>query len=107
MTITKINQTRAKPYLLTKDVAKEMGMCSRTAQGRIAEIKEEVKKGRYDEYAVIKDGGFLLVNYLVLIDYMKWRERLKDKNARKSVPPYEPCKVARAIGWYGNATVVE
>lgn len=102
MTITKINQIHASPYLLTKEVAKEMNMCKQSAQSRIAEIKEEVKKGRYDEFAIIKDGGFLLVNYLVLIDYMKWRERLRDKNARKSVPPYDPYKVARAIGWYGE-----
>jgi len=102
MTITKINQIHAKPYLLTKEVANELNMCKQSAQGRIAEIKEEIKRGRYDEYSIIKDGGFLLVNYLVLIDYMKWRERLRDRNARKSVPPYEPYKVARAMGWYGE-----
>lgn len=71
-----------------------------SVDNRIKELVGEIKSGRYNELAVIKDGGFVFVNYLALIDYLSNRQRLRNKNLRKTVPPYEPKKVAQEIGWY-------
>lgn len=70
------------------------------ARLRIKELREEVEKGRYDEFAFIKDGGFLLINFLAFTDYIKHRNRLREKNLRNEVPAYNPKKIAQAIGWY-------
>lgn len=102
MTITEINYIHCSPYVTRANLVKEMQVSIGTVDKRIHEIKEEIIRKRYSEFALIKDGGIMMVNYLVLIDYMHYRERLRDRNLRKTVPPYNPELVAREVGWYGN-----
>ena len=66
---------------------------------RLKEIEDEIKKGRYNDYSVIRDGKIVLINVLVFLDFMKYRGMLLDKNARKSAPPFEPAKLIEMIGW--------
>ena len=44
----------------------------------------------------------MLVNFLAWTDFLKYRQMLKEKNMRKHVPNYDPVKIAKAIGWYGE-----
>lgn len=80
----------------------ELDMSLGSVDKRIKEIKAEIEKGRYSDMAIIKDGGFCMVNYLVFIDYIKNRDRLTERNLRKNVPPYNPAKIAHELGWYEN-----
>ena len=48
------------------------------------EIKNEMKNGRYNQYAICDKK----IHVGVFADYYKYRKRLKDKNARKIVPPF-------------------
>lgn len=102
MEITLIKDIKASPYIRKKDMVEHFGIASSTLNIRINELEQEVKQGRYSAYSIIKDGGVILVNYLVFIDYMKYRSRLKEKNLRKNVPAYEPKAVAKEIGWYAS-----
>lgn len=105
MTITGIEYIHATPYITRANLAQELQISIGTVDKRIREIRQEIANKRYSEFAVIKDGGLMLVNYLVLIDYMHYRERLLDRNLRKNVPQYDPAKIARELGWYGKEDV--
>lgn len=57
------------------------------------EIREQIKKGRYNRYSLL-DYGKVRINYYVYYDYTKYRGMLKDKNLSKHVPPFEPREIA-------------
>ena len=100
MQITNIRYISASPYISRQQVSENFGICLSSVDNRIRELITEIKKGRYSELAVIKDGGFVFVNYLALIDYLANRQKLRNKNLRKYVESYDPTKVAKEIGWY-------
>lgn len=102
MQLTSLERLCGSPYISRGNLKEQFKMSLRAIDTRIQEIKEEIKQGRYGEFAYIKDGGFVLLNYLVWIDYLKYRERLKEKNLRKNVPPFDAKKIAQEIGWYGK-----
>ena len=102
MTVTNIKYLTASPYMTAGEMAKQLGVHKNTIYTRIKEIRKEMLSGRYDEFAILDSGGIIFVNYLVFVDYCKWKTRLDDRNLRKTVPPYNPTKVACAIGWYGR-----
>lgn len=77
-----------------------MGTTERTVRNRMNEIEE--LKERYGEYSTIRDGGIVMINYLVWVDYRHFRKQLRQKNAKKYVPPYDPAKVARELAWYAD-----
>lgn len=67
--------------------------CRSTFYTKVAEIRGQIEKGRYNRYALIDDGK-VRVNYFVYYDYCKYRTMLKDRNAAKYVPPFEPREIA-------------
>ena len=90
---------RGYPYMHKEQLAKELEISTGTVRNRLKEIEDEIKKGRYNDYSVIRDGKIVLINVLVFLDFMKYRGMLLDKNARKSAPPFEPAKLIEMIGW--------
>lgn len=98
--IIEINRTFGRPYMSRIELSKAFNMSKNAIDKRIMELKEEINSGRYNEYAFIKDGGFVFINTLVWIDFIKQHDRLKEKNLRKSVQPFDPRKIAETIGWY-------
>ena len=95
-----INMIHASPYISRAGISDQLNISKPTVDNRIREIKEQIKAGRYNDLAVIKDGGVVLVNYLVFIDYMANRQKLLEKNLARTVPAFRPKKVAESIGWY-------
>lgn len=102
MEITDVQYIHGSPYRTIARLAKEEGISIGTVRNIVNEIRAEIKKGRYDEFAVSDGGGIIRINYLVFNDYWKYRKHLKDKNLRKNVPPYNPAEQARVIGWYAD-----
>lgn len=90
---------RGYPYMPKDKIAQEFSISRATVQGRVKEIEGWIKKGRYNEYAIIRDGNILLINVLVFIDYMAHRQELREKNPRKQVPEYKPDEVVYNLGW--------
>jgi DNA-binding Lrp family transcriptional regulator len=106
MQITNLIETQGTPYMTKEQLSKNLGVSKGTIQNRIAEIEKEVAKGRYGKHSIIRDGGIVLINYLVMIDYLNYRKMLKEKNARKTVPPFNAKEVCEEIGWYKHEEVV-
>lgn len=101
-----VESIRGYPYETKERLADEFHVSKGTIRNRVKEIEEEIKKGRYNDYAIIRDGQILLINTIVFIDYLKYRKMLLDKNARKYVPEFKPELVVRTLGW-SNRIVVE
>ena len=100
MKITTLNEASGSPYMTKEHLAELLSCTKVTINTRMKEIEEEVKNGRYGQHAIIRDGGIVLINYLVWIDYLRWRKQLKEKNLRKLVPKFDAYEVAKEIGWY-------
>lgn len=83
-------------FAKVKLIAKQTGLSERTLWRRVEELKRE--RERYGDKVVIYDDGIVLVNELALTDYLFYRQRLKDTNLRKSVPPYSPRSWAKERG---------
>lgn len=71
-------------YANKATIAQIFHVTRQTVWRRQQEIEQEIGK-RYNRYAVL-DG---LVSIEVYADYEKYHKRLKDKNLRKTVPPFD------------------
>ena len=96
---TFIQSVRGYPYRTKQGISDELGIGKSTVFNRAKEIKEEIKNGRYSDYAIIEDGGIVLINLLVFIDYLKYHKMLKNKNLRKITPPFRPEEMIKMMGW--------
>lgn len=96
MEITSIKYITATPYLTKTQIAKEFDCSNSTISRRLGELDEMVQKGRYSDYTILDGCGVTYVNYLAFVDFLKYRKKFK---AGRRVPPFNPDKVARAIGW--------
>ncbi len=63
---------------------------------KVREIREEIRNGRYADYAILEEGK-IKVCKAVYTDYSTYRARLKEKNLRKHVPPFDAKKIAPYI----------
>ena len=96
---------RGYPYMRKEQLAKEFQIGTGTVRTRLLEIEDEIKTGRYNDYAVIRDGNIILINVLVFIDYMTYRQQLLDRNARNYTPAFHPEKLVQMIGWSNRAVM--
>ena len=62
-------------------------MCRTTFCAIVSEIRQEIQAGRYSQCTLI-DEKPVRVSPLVFIDYMSHRKMLRNKNARKTVKPF-------------------
>ena len=103
MKVTQIYAMTGNMIKTKRQLVEETGWSKRTVETRLAEIEAEQRPGgRYENcnYCVNHDGGLVSVNVLVWVDYLKYRKHLSQKNLRKNLPPYDPCKVAREYGFF-------
>ena len=88
-------------------IAKEFHISKGTVVNRMREIEKEIELGRYGAHTLIQDGNIVLINVLVFLDFLTYRQRLLNKNLRKSVPEYRPDVVMREMGWSNRVGTVD
>lgn len=66
------------------DIANTFSISLPTVHRRVKGIEEEIGK-RYNRYAIADN----LISLAVFADYQKYHKRLRDKNLRKTVPPFD------------------
>ncbi len=98
---------RGYPYMPKHKLAEELGVSVSTVGNRMKGIQNEIDGGRYNEYAIIDDGNIVLINTLVMLDYMKYHKRLNNKNLRKYVPEFRPEELIKIMGWNDRIVVVD
>lgn len=94
--INEIRYIKASPYISKAQIANTFGFSLRTVCNRLAEMDKYVQLGRYSEYTILTGCGYTYVNYLALIDFMRYR---KDLQEGRKVPPFNPRQIAANIGW--------
>lgn len=100
MTIMNIVWQHGQVMMRRDDLAKYLGISAPTVDARCKEMEEEIKRGRYSERVITKLGGIKLINYLAFCDFLHYRDRLQNKNLRKTVPPYDPAAWAKELAIY-------
>lgn len=98
---------RGYPYMKKEGIAQEFHISKGTVVNRMKEIEQEIQKGRYGAHSLIQDGNIVLINVLVFVDFLTYRQKLLDKNLRKHVPEYRPDVVMREIGWSNRVVAIE
>ena len=81
--------------LTVKQLAELTGDSTATIRHRIPGIREQIRKGRYNEYALIEAKKGTRINFYVYYDYEKFREDLENRNTCKAVPPFDPERIAQ------------
>ncbi len=94
--ITEIRTLAADPYITKQYIADRYKVSVRTVCNWVSELDAYVMTGRYSEYTILDGCGVTYINYLAFVDYLKYRDKLRKK---KPVPPFNPAKVAKYIGW--------
>ena len=85
------------------DLAERYGVSVTTARKYKNEIKKE--RERYGRHAVIENGNIVYINEIAWLDYMENATRLKDKNARKYVAPFNPAEWIPYLGYFSRPIV--
>lgn len=101
---TVVEVIKGSPYKRPAELAEDLQLSKKTILSRKDELQQEDE--RYGYTAVIEDEKTILINVYAFLDFMKHRARLKDKNMRKYVPPYDPQKWADACA-YGTKVYME
>lgn len=81
--------------LTVKQLAELTGDCEKTIRSRIPGIREQIRKGRYNEYVLIEANKGTRINFYAYYDYDKFREALENRNTCKAVPPFDPERIAQ------------
>ena len=82
-------------YRQQNEIAEEFSLTSKTVQSRLKELRS--MRDRYGDHAVIDQTNLVLVYRPAFVDFMRNREKLRDKNMAKYVPAYDPKKIIREL----------
>lgn len=80
-------------FMTAEQLSEYEGMTGSHYRQIFNEIEEQISGGRYPR-AALSDGKPRSVNYYVYRDYIANRKRLKNKNLRKMVKPFNPAEIA-------------
>lgn len=82
-----------KLFMTAKQLSEYEGHKENYYRTIFREIDDQIKDGRYSATSM-GDGDPRSVNYYVYRDYITNRRKLKDKNLRKHVKPFNPAEIA-------------
>lgn len=85
---------RYPDFYTKKDMAKVLNCSTKTIDNYVSGLQEQIEQGRYSRYAVC--GRY--ISFYALMDYMKYRDQLSDKNMKKYVPPFNPAELQELCG---------
>lgn len=80
-------------FMTASQLAEYEGMTAGYYRLIFSEIDDQIRQGRYSPVS-ISDDKPRSVNYYVYRDYMANRKKLKDRNLKKYVRPFNPAEVA-------------
>ena len=92
---TIVLEKRHCPYLSKKQLAVELGYGETSIYKLVKGFEEEVNTGnRYSRYAI----AGTRYNYFAIIDYLKYRDYLKNPALRRHIPEFDPAEIADLCG---------
>ncbi len=82
------------------DLAKQYGISMTTAREYRKGIEKEAD--RYGKYAVINNGQLVYINEPAFLDYMANNRKLKNKNLRRYLEPFNPAVWMNYLGYFAR-----
>ena len=92
-TYIETGKSSPKLFMTADQLSEYEGMSGAHYRSIIREIEKQIKEGRYPETAI--GGSPRSVNYYVYRDYMTNRRRLRNRNLKKTVKPFNPAEIAQ------------
>lgn len=83
-----------KLFMTAKQLSEYEGLTPSHYRNIFKEIEGQIEEGRYPGSA-IGEGDPRSVNYYVYRDYMTNRRKLRDRNLKKTVKPFNPAEIAQ------------
>lgn len=83
-----------KLFMTAKQLSEYEGLTPSHYRNIFREIEDQIEAGRYPKVA-IGESDPRSVNYYVYRDYMANRRRLRDRNLKKTVKPFDPAEIAK------------
>lgn len=80
-------------FMTAEQLAEYEGMSGTHYRVIFNEIEQEIANGRYPAVS-LSDGKPRSVNYFVYRDYLANRKRLKNRNLKKTVKPFNAAEIA-------------
>ena len=97
-----------KQYITRNEAMEELGLSTTAMRTILNEIRSYSGVGkRYGPYALRGSGRLMQVRYAVLTDYMSYRDRLRNKDARKYVPDFDVREAERDLGVTSDVFVTQ
>ena len=93
--LTAVKMALGSYPLTVKQLNELTGDSTATIRHRIPGNREQDRKGRENEYAMIKAKKGPRINFNVYKDYERFREALENRNTCRAVPPFDPEKIAQ------------
>lgn len=81
-------------FMTANQLSEYEGMTASHYRSIFQEIEEQIRCGRYPKTAM-SDTRPQSVNYYVYRDYLSNRRRLKNRNLKKTVDPFNPAEIAQ------------
>ena len=95
-------------YINRNEAMEELGLSTTAMRTILNEIRSYSGVGkRYGPYALRGSGRLMQVRYAVLTDYMSYRDRLRNKDARKYVPDFDVREAERDLGVTSDVFVTQ
>ena len=92
-TYIETGQSFPRLYMTVKQLKEYEGMSESYYRQIFREISDQIAAGRYPNAAMGSDEP-RSVNYYVYRDYTSVRRRLKNRNLKKTVQPFNPAEIA-------------
>lgn len=90
-----VMMTRHCPFMSKKQLGEELGYGETTIYNLLRDFEEEVGTGnRYSRYAVAGHR----YSFFAVLDYLKYKDYLKNPALRKHVPEFDPSEIAELCG---------
>lgn len=80
-----------------QEIQKDFQISARTMDHRLEEFSKYIDQGRYSEYCIQKDVGYIRLDYVAFMDFMHHRKWLNDKYRHKLVPKFNRAEVRRQM----------
>lgn len=92
-TYIETGKSSPKLFMTADQLSEYEGMSGAHYRSIIREIEKQIEEGRYPETSI--GGNPRSVNYYVYRDYMTNRRRLRNRNLKKTVKPFNPAEIAQ------------
>ena len=72
-----------------QEIQADRKISAKTMDHRLAEFQEEIDKGRYSQYCLEKNIGYVRIDYIAFMDFMNNRDYLRNPKFRKYVKAFD------------------